>query len=72
MQPGVVYTTFHHAGTGANVITTDCSDRATDCPEHEATATQLRRTRRPSDRQNRSFEGNMPPTRIAAPFDAAE
>ena len=23
MQPGVVYTTFHHPNSGANVITTD-------------------------------------------------
>ena len=44
MQPGVVYTTFHHAGTGANVITTDYSDWATNCPEYKVTAVQVRRT----------------------------
>ncbi|HPG04960.1 MAG TPA: formate dehydrogenase subunit alpha, partial [Rhodoblastus sp.] len=33
VQPGVVYTTFHHAVTGANVVTTDNSDWATNCPE---------------------------------------
>ncbi len=44
MQPGVVYTTFHHAGTGANVITTEFSDWATNCPEYKVTAVQVRRT----------------------------
>jgi formate dehydrogenase major subunit len=44
MQPGVVYTTFHHARTGANVITTDFSDWATSCPEYKVTAVQVRRT----------------------------
>ena len=32
MQPGVVYTTFHFPESGANVITTDNSDWATNCP----------------------------------------
>jgi formate dehydrogenase major subunit len=44
MQPGVVYTTFHHARTGANVITTDFADWATDCPEYKVTAVEVRRT----------------------------
>ncbi len=44
MQPGVVYTTFHHSRTGANVITTDYSDWATNCPEYKVTAVQVRRT----------------------------
>ncbi|MBZ4280712.1 hypothetical protein LAM20_22430, partial [Mycobacterium tuberculosis] len=34
MQPGVVYTTFHFPESGANVITTDSSDWATNCPEY--------------------------------------
>ena len=38
MQPGVVYTTFHHAETGANVVTTEYSDWATNCPEYKVTA----------------------------------
>jgi formate dehydrogenase major subunit len=42
MQPGVVYTTFHHASTGANVITTDYSDWATNCPEYKVTAVEVR------------------------------
>ena len=41
MQPGVVYTTFHHAMTGANVVTTDFSDWATNCPEYKVTAVQV-------------------------------
>ena len=44
MQPGVVYTTFHHPESGANVITTENSDWATDCPEYKVTAVQIRLT----------------------------
>jgi formate dehydrogenase major subunit len=44
MQPGVVYTTFHHARTGANVVTTDYSDWATNCPEYKVTAVQVAKT----------------------------
>ncbi|WP_407529260.1 formate dehydrogenase subunit alpha [Methylobacterium oryzisoli] len=72
MQPGVVYTTFHHAKTGANVITTDYSDWATNCPEYKVTAVQVRRTNRPSDWQARFFEEDFSLTRIAQALDAAE
>ena len=72
MQPGVVYTTFHHAKTGANVITTDFSDWATNCPEYKVTAVQVRRTNRPSEWQARFFDEDVSLTRIAAPLDAAE
>ncbi|MBK9004149.1 MAG: formate dehydrogenase subunit alpha [Sphingomonadales bacterium] len=41
MQPGVVYTTFHHPETGANVITTELSDWATNCPEYKVTAVEV-------------------------------
>lgn len=41
MQPGVVYTTFHFPDSGANVITTDSSDWATNCPEYKVTAVQV-------------------------------
>jgi formate dehydrogenase major subunit len=51
VQPGVVYTTFHHAKTGANVITTDNSDWATNCPEYKVTAVEVRRTNHYSDWQ---------------------
>jgi len=43
MQPGVVYTTFHHPECGANVITTENSDWATNCPEYKVTAVQVTR-----------------------------
>jgi len=52
VQPGVVYTTFHHAKSGVNVITTDYSDWATNCPEYKVTAVQVQRTNRYSDWQN--------------------
>jgi formate dehydrogenase major subunit len=41
MPPGVVYTTFHHPVTGANVVTTENSDWATNCPEYKVTAVQI-------------------------------
>jgi formate dehydrogenase major subunit len=44
MQPGIVYTTFHFPQTGANVVTTEFADWATDCPEYKVTAVQVRRT----------------------------
>ncbi|WP_028301036.1 formate dehydrogenase subunit alpha [Oceanospirillum beijerinckii] len=51
MQPGVVYTTFHHPGSGANVITTDSSDWATNCPEYKVTAVQVEKVTQPSEWQ---------------------
>ena len=43
VQPGVVYTTFHFPESGANLITTDNSDWATNCPEYKVTAVQVSR-----------------------------
>ncbi len=51
MPPGVVYTTFHHPVTGANVITTENSDWATNCPEYKVTAVQVTTSNQPSDWQ---------------------
>ena len=51
VQPGVVYTTFHHPETGANVVTTDYSDWATNCPEYKVTAVEVRATNRRSSWQ---------------------
>ena len=51
MQPGVIYTTFHHPESGANVITTDNSDWATNCPEYKVTAVQVTRVNQLSDWQ---------------------
>ncbi len=53
MQPGVVYTTFHFPGSGANVITTDNSDWATNCPEYKVTAVEVTRVSQPSEWQKR-------------------
>jgi formate dehydrogenase major subunit len=41
VAPGVVYTTFHHPDTHINVVTTDFSDWATNCPEYKVTAVQV-------------------------------
>ena len=48
---GVVYTTFHHPVSGANVITTEYSDWATNCPEYKVTAVQVTKSNQPSDWQ---------------------
>jgi formate dehydrogenase major subunit len=48
VSPGVVYTTFHHPDTQANVITTDYSDWATNCPEYKVTAVQVALSNGPS------------------------
>ncbi|MBL9101616.1 MAG: formate dehydrogenase subunit alpha [Myxococcales bacterium] len=56
MQAGVVYTTFHFPGSGANVITTDNSDWATNCPEYKVTAVQVSPTAEPSTWQRRFGE----------------
>lgn len=51
VQPGVVYTTFHHPESGANVITTDSSDWATNCPEYKVTAVQVAKVSQMSEWQ---------------------
>ena len=55
MPAGVVYTTFHHPVSGANVVTTENSDWATNCPEYKVTAVQVAlRTSRPATRREQS------------------
>jgi len=66
VQPGVVYTTFHFADTGANVVTTEFSDWATNCPEYKVTAVQVRLTNQPSEWQERYRRDETRLTRIAA------
>jgi formate dehydrogenase major subunit len=56
VQPGVVYTTFHFPESGANVITTDNSDWATNCPEYKVTAVEATRVSQPSQWQKRFQE----------------
>ena len=55
VAPGVVYTTFHHPTTQANVVTTENSDWATNCPEYKVTAVQVAPSNGPSDWQ-REYE----------------
>jgi formate dehydrogenase major subunit len=56
VQPGVIYTTFHFPESGANVITTENSDWATNCPEYKVTAVQATRVSQPSEWQKRFRE----------------
>jgi formate dehydrogenase major subunit len=71
VAPGVVYTTFHHPETQANVITTDYSDWATNCPEYKVTAVQISPSNGPSEWQRHYKERSDASRRIALP-DAAE
>jgi formate dehydrogenase major subunit len=72
MAPGVVYTTFHQPGTQANVVTTEYSDWATNCPEYKVTAVQVTPTNGPSDWQEEYEELTRRSRRIAASVEAAE
>jgi formate dehydrogenase major subunit len=71
VAPGVVYTTFHHPDTQANVITTDYSDWATNCPEYKVTAVQVMPSNGPSDWQ-RDYSEQARQSRRIAPLEAAE
>lgn len=51
VAPGVVYTTFHYPTTQANVVTTEYSDWATNCPEYKVTAVQISPSNGPSEWQ---------------------
>jgi formate dehydrogenase major subunit len=53
VQPGVVYTTFHFPESGANVVTTENSDWATNCPEYKVTAVQVVKVAQPAAWQRR-------------------
>jgi len=64
VQPGVVYTTFHFPESGANVVTTDNSDWATNCPEYKVTAVQVVKVNQPGEWQKRYREMTENQTRI--------
>jgi formate dehydrogenase major subunit len=66
VNPGVVYTTFHHPDTQANVITTDFSDWATNCPEYKVTAVQVSPSNGPSEWQQEYNAQAAMSRRIAA------
>ena len=69
--PGVVYTTFHHPATQANVVTTDFSDWATNCPEYKVTAVQVSASNGPSAWQE-DYARLSEESRRILPADAAE
>ncbi|MFG1374488.1 formate dehydrogenase subunit alpha [Xanthobacter oligotrophicus] len=70
VAPGVVYTTFHHPVTQANVVTTDYSDWATNCPEYKVTAVQVSPSNGPTQWQEDYETLSRTSRRIAA--EAAE
>lgn len=67
MQPGVVYTTFHFPESGANVITTENSDWATNCPEYKVTAVQVMHVQQQSDWQLEYARFNQEQLGLAEP-----
>ncbi|HQT67132.1 MAG TPA: formate dehydrogenase subunit alpha [Acetobacteraceae bacterium] len=72
VAPGVVYTTFHHPMTQANVITTDYSDWATNCPEYKVTAVQISPSNGPTEWQIAYREHSRNARRIGDMEAAAE
>jgi formate dehydrogenase major subunit len=66
VSPGVVYTTFHHPDTQANVVTTELSDWATNCPEYKVTAVQVTPSNGPTGWQTAAEAQNRRARRIAA------
>jgi formate dehydrogenase major subunit len=71
VAPGVVYTTFHHPNTQANVVTTDFSDWATNCPEYKVTAVQISPSNGPSQWQE-DYNNLARRSRRIVPAEAAE
>ncbi|MBH0238241.1 formate dehydrogenase subunit alpha [Methylobrevis albus] len=71
VAPGVVYTTFHHPLTQANVITTDFSDWATNCPEYKVTAVQVSPSNGPT-RYQEDYDAFTKQSRRIATAEAAE
>jgi formate dehydrogenase major subunit len=71
VAPGVVYTTFHHPDTQANVVTTEYSDWATNCPEYKVTAVQVSPSNGPTDWQQ-SYEALETTHRRIASREPAE
>jgi formate dehydrogenase major subunit len=67
VAPGVVYTTFHHPGTQTNVVTTEFSDWATNCPEYKVTAVQVSPSNGPTAWQRDYAELTRSARRIAEP-----
>ena len=72
VAPGVVYTTFHHPTTQANVVTTEFSDWATNCPEYKVTAVQVAPSNGPTEWQEKYEELARNSRRVAVTAEAAE
>ncbi len=72
VAPGVVYTTFHHPLTQVNVVTTDYSDWATNCPEYKVTAVQISPSNGPAAWQDHYRELGERNSRIETATTAAE
>jgi formate dehydrogenase major subunit len=72
VAPGVIYTTFHHPGTQANVVTTDYSDWATNCPEYKVTAVQVSPSNGPSEWQEEYDALTRASRRVGPVIEAAE
>ena len=72
VAPGVVYTTFHHPATQANVVTTEFSDWATNCPEYKVTAVQVMPSNGPTDWQESYASWSAKSRRIAVLAEPAE
>ncbi|WP_296677757.1 formate dehydrogenase subunit alpha [Novosphingobium sp.] len=72
VAPGVVYTTFHHPATQANVVTTEYSDWATNCPEYKVTAVQVMPSNGPTDWQEDYVAWSARSRRIVAAVESAE
>lgn len=71
VAPGVVYTTFHHPATQANVVTTEYSDWATNCPEYKVTAVQVAPSNGPTDWQE-DYQAQAERSRRIETAEAAE
>jgi len=69
VAPGVVYTTFHHPNTQANVVTSEYSDWATNCPEYKVTAVQVAPSNGPTDWQREYGRHSEQSRRVAEPAE---
>ncbi|MQA31174.1 MAG: formate dehydrogenase subunit alpha, partial [Luteitalea sp.] len=72
VRPGVVYTTFHFPESGANVVTTENSDWATNCPEYKVTAVEVVKVNQPSAWQTRYREFTNSQMELLKGREAAE
>ena len=72
VQPGVVYTTFHHPETRRQRGHHRLLRLGDQLPEYKVTAVQVRRTNGPSDWQEQFEEDSVAMRRVDVHLDAAE